>query len=198
MRRGARDWRTGAFLLAGMCAAAGLCVPTGAGAADPVSLESHLTPRDPAGSPDGPASAVPSEPAWMPPEAVERERGDTARRVGEDYVSDHLETWLDDSPLAAVEQLRRTDLVISGDGGGGARSDGGLDVRLRVAERVRLTVAREGFRRDLLYDPLRNRMSMDLYHADLRGPDTGLALTDSYEMGDGDHRVLLNLRHRIR
>lgn len=195
MRRGPREWRTGAFLLAGICAATGLSAP--AGAEDPNFLQPYLAPRDAAGTPDGSAAAGPVEPRWMPPEAVERERSDTAREVGQDYVSDHLEDWLDDTPLAAVERLRRTDLVISGDGGGEARPEGGLDVRLRVAERVRLTVAREEFRRDLVYDPLRNRMSMDLFHTDLSGPDTGLALTDTYEVGDDAHRLLLNLRHRI-
>lgn len=197
MRRGPREWRTGAFLLAGLCAAAGLSAPARAGAADPNFLHPYLAPRDAPGAPGGPGTAGPAEPGWMPPERVEQARSDEARQVGEDYVSDHLEAWLDDTPLAAVERLRRTDLVISGDGGGAGKPDGGLDVRVRVAERVRLTVAREEFRRDLVYDPLRNRMSMDLFRTDLSGPDTGLALTDTYEVGDDAHRLLLNLRHRI-
>ncbi len=199
-----------AFWVATGCAACVVLASVSARADDTRTIQSRLAPRAaPAGAPDThiPAAA----PAWMPEEAVERERERAAANVGEDYVSDHLDGWLDDTPLEAVARLRHTDLVISGKRDAPAATpavpgtvpsakaapSGGLDVRVRLAEKVRLTVARDGFRRDLLYDPLRNRMSMDLFRTSLPGSDTGIALTESYEVGDGASRVLINLHHRL-
>lgn len=199
--------RFGLWIATG-CAACVVLASVSARADDTRTIQSRLAPRAaPAGAPDThiPAAA----PAWMPEEAVERARERAAANVGEDYVSDHLDGWLDDTPLEAVARLRRTDLVIAGKrdepaapavpgtAPAATAPSGGLDVRVRLAEKVRLTVARDGFRRDLFYDPLRNRMSMDLFRTSLPGSDTGIALTESYEVGDGASRVLLNLHHRL-
>lgn len=169
---------------------------TAARAGGTETVRARLDPAGvPAGAPDveRPAAA----PAWMPEEAVARDRQRDAAKVGAAYVTDHMDTWLADTPLEVVERLRHTDLVVAGGGGSGAAAPGGLDVRLRLAETVRLTVARDAFRRDLLYDPIRGRMSMDLYATTLPGLDTGLALTESYGVDGGASRLMLNLHHRL-
>jgi len=190
------------ILAAAGCAAWVAFGPAAARADDPETFLARLAPRDvPAGTPWAyrPATA----PAWMPEEALQRDRQHRAARVGQEFVADHLDSWLEGTPLEVVERLRHTDFVIAGGGGGGetvapdAATPGGFNVRVRLAEKVRLTVVRDDFRRDLLYDPIRGRMSMDLFRGSVGGPDTGIALTESYEVGDGASRLLLNLHHRL-
>jgi len=159
------------------------------------TFRARLAPYDiPAGTPGVYRPAA--TPAWMPEEALARDRQHDAASVGEAYVADHLDTWLEDTPLEVVDRLRHTDFVVAG-GASEAAAPGGLDVRIRLAEKVRVTVARDDFRRDLLYDPIRGRMSMDLYATTLSGPDTGVALTETYGVDDGASRLLLNLHHRL-
>jgi hypothetical protein len=169
-------------------------------------VRERLAPRpEPMGAPiDAADVREPAAPAWMPEEAVEREREHAAASVGEAYVADQLDAWLDGTPFEALARLRHTDFVLTG-GGTDSTAPGpaaaapprGLDVRLRVAEKLRLTVAHDAFRRDLLYDPIRGRMSMDLFTTSLPNSDTGVALTESYEVGDGANRLLLSLHHSL-
>jgi hypothetical protein len=192
--------RFGTWIATG-CAACVVLASVSARADDARTIQSRLAPRAaPAGAPDThiPAAA----PAWMPEEAVQREREHAAAGVGEAYVADHLDAWLDDTPLEALARLRRTDFVIAGKrdepaapavGPAEAVPSGGLDVRVRLAEKVRLTVARDAFRRDLFYDPLRNRMSMDLFRGALPGTGAGIALTETYRVDGGANRLLLTL-----
>jgi hypothetical protein len=192
------------ILAAAGCAAWVALGPATARADDPETVRARLAPRDlPAGAPWVHRQAA--APAWMPEEAMQRNREREAASVGQDYVADHLDTWLEDTPLEVVGRLRHTDLVLTGGGGGSGaqgeaaavRPPGGLDVRVRLAEKVRVTVVRDDFRRDLLYDPLRNRMSMDLFRSNVGGPATGVALTETYRVDDGSSRLLLNLHHRL-
>jgi hypothetical protein len=183
------------YLAVAGCAAWAALGPGAARAGDPETFRARVDPIEvPAGTPGvfRPAAS----PAWMPEEAVERGREHDAASVGEAYVSDHLDTWLEGTPLEVVDRLRHTDFVVSG-GASGASGPGGLDVRVRLAEKVRVTIARDGFRRDLLYDPIRGRMSMDLYATTLPGLETGVALTESVGVDDGASRLLLNLHHRL-
>lgn len=191
------------ILAAAGCAAWVAFGPVSAARADdPDTVRARLVPRDaPAGAPWVQRAAA--APAWIPDDALEREREREAASVGQAYVADHLDTWLEDTPLEVVGRLRHTDLVIAGgeraDGAAGApaAAPAGLGVRVRLAEKVRLTVVRDDFRRDLLYDPIRGRMSMDLFRSTVGSPATGVALTESYRVDDGSSRLLLNLHHRL-
>jgi hypothetical protein len=183
------------FLAVAGCAAWAALGPVAAArAGETGTVGATLAPFEVPAAPgaDRPAPA----PAWMPEEALERDRQRDAETVGEAYVADHLDTWLEGTPLEVVDRLRHTDFVVSG-GVSGASGPGGLDVRVRLAEKVRVTIARDDFRRDLWYDPIRGRMSMDLYATTLPGLETGVALTESVGVDDGASRLLLNLHHRL-
>jgi hypothetical protein len=174
--------------------AAGLLLAAGAAAFDPEVLRVRLIPKEtPAGAP--PDRLQVTEEYWKPGEAVESERRSDALRVTQDYVSKNLSTWVKGGALEGVERLRHTDLSVAG-GDGEAPGAGALNVKLRLAEQVRLTVAAESFRRDLTYDPLRRRMWVDLYHVDLPTTATGVTLTQTYGWKhDEGSRLMLNLRH---
>jgi hypothetical protein len=137
-----------------------------------------------------------TEAYWGSGAALEGERRRDALKVTEDYVSSNLSTWVKGSPLEEIERLRRTDLNVAG-GGAGPGAAGDLNIKLRLAEQVRLTVAAESFRRDLTYDPLRRRMWVDLVHFELPDTETGLTLTNTYGWDNEGNRLMLNLRHRF-
>lgn len=175
--------------------AAGLLLASAAAAFDPEVLRVRLIPKDaPEGAP--PDRLQVTEDFWKPEEDVLSERHRDALRVTEGYVSQNLSTWVKGGPLESVERLRHTDLsVAGGDDAGPGASD--LNVKLRLAEQVRLTVAAESFRRDLMYDPLRRRMWVDLYHVDLPDTTTGFTVTNTYGWDNEGNRLMLNLRHRF-
>jgi len=190
------------FLATAGCAAWVALGPAHARADDPQTIRERLAPRAaPAGTPE--FHRPDAAPVWLPEETFQRNREREAASVGEAYVSDNLDAWVEDTPLEAVARLRRTDLVLTGGGqvagnpAAAAPRPGALNVRVRLAEKVRLTVVRDDFRRDLLYDPIRGRMSMDLFHETLGDAGTGIALTESYQVDDGASRLLLNLHHRL-
>jgi hypothetical protein len=173
--------------------AAGLLLAAGAAAFDPEVLRVRLIPKEtPAGAP--PDRLEVTEAYWKPGEDVESERRSDALRVTQDYVSKNLATWVKGSALEDVERLRHTDLSVAGGDGAGPGA-GDLNVKLRLAEQVRLTVAAESFRRDLTYDPLRRRAWVDLYHMNLPTPATGVTLTQTYGWDREDSRLMLHLRH---
>jgi len=175
-------------------AAALLLLALPAAAFDPEVLRVRLIPKDvPQGTPPDRLEVSPE--FWKPDEMVERERREDALRVTQDYVSRNLPVWASGTPLASVERLRHTDLSLTGDSSAGPGR--GLDVKLRLAEQVRLTVAAESFRRDLMYDPLGRRMWVDLYSGSVPGLGAGYTVTNTYGLGDQGDRLMLNLRYRF-
>jgi hypothetical protein len=173
--------------------AAGLLSAPGAWAFDPEVLRVRLMPRpDPAGTP--PDRLEVTAAYWKPEEMVQGERRREALRVTQDYVGGNLSTWVEGGLLEPVERLRRTDLSLTGDG---APAAGGLDVKLRVAERVRLSAAAAGLQRELTFDPVARRMWVDLYRADVKPLRTGVTLTNTYDLQGEGNRLMLNLRYRF-
>lgn len=179
---------------AGGTVAAAVLLGTGiASAFDPEVLRVRLLPKE--GPPGASAYRLEvTETYWKPEEAVEAEHRRNALRVTRDYVARNLSTWTEGGALEPVERLRHTDLSVRG--ASGAETDG-LDVRLRVAEEVRLTVTGDAFRRDLMLDPLTHRMWMDLYRLELPHSGADLTLTNTYRLDDEGNRVLLKLRHSL-
>jgi len=175
--------------------AAGLLVASAAAAADPEGVRVRLIPRqEPLGVPSDRLQVT--EGYWKSDETDLARRRRNALKVTEGYVSKNLSTWVEGSALESVERLRRTDLTVAGGDGAGPGA-GDLNVKLRLAEQVRLSVAAESFRRDLTYDPLRRRMWVDLVHMDLTDTDTGVTLTHTYGWDNEGNRLMLNLRHHF-
>lgn len=176
----------------------GLLLARGAAAFDPEVLRVRLVPKD---APPGarPDRLQVTEEYWKSDQEILGERHRDALRVTEDYVSRNLSTWVKGGPLEEVERLRRTDLKLAGgDGAGPGAAPGDLNVKLRLAEQVRLTVAAESFSRDLTYDPMKRRMWVDLYHVELPDTTTGLTVTNTYGWDSEGNRLMLNLRHSFK
>lgn len=129
---------------------------------------------------------------WKSDEELLALRRHRAMRVSQSYINDNLKSWAKDTPLERLERLRNTEIsldraplptVFGHD----------VDLSLRVSEQVRLRVTSADFKRDILYDPIDQRMWVDVLEMGLTKAGTGLKLTNTYRLDDASNRMILKI-----
>jgi len=174
-----------------------LWTPTAAHAFDADLFRVRLMQPDDGTPREDPALAVDSN-FWVYDETVDAAQRAVANRAAKLFLDTQFETLAEGTLLESVARLRHTDIRLGtttprAAEPGAAEDTAPMDVSLRVSERMRLRVSQGEFSRDLLYDPLRERLWVDLYQTDLPSVGAGLTLTNTYRFESGSADLLLKL-----
>ncbi len=135
---------------------------------------------------------------WQGEEADLIRRNRQAKKLSQSVLVDHLEELAKDTPLESIERLRRTDLKLGGEGSSPQLFGRKVDFSLRISEQLRLRVASGDFQRDLLYDPIDERVWVDLWQSDIPETRTGLRLTNSYRLDNASTNLILRIDHQLK
>ncbi|MBI5135970.1 MAG: hypothetical protein HZA24_01400 [Nitrospirae bacterium] len=183
------------IITVGVLAAAVVCAAAPAHAMDMALLKLRLTPTQ--ADQDRRYDRLQVDAGyWQDDRALLAARQSRAMRVSQTYVLENLQDWAKDTPLEGVERLRRTDLKL---GSGAPARMFGQDVNLsvRVAETLRLRVTAQDFSRDILYDPVGQRMWVDVFQVALPERRTGLKLTNTYRLDNDSTNLILKIQHQL-
>jgi len=157
-------------------------------------LKGRLMPRPADAARNG--LTVADGPAWQSDEERLAERRSKAMRLSQSTLVDNLQGWARNTPFESVEKLRRTDIKLGSDTP--TRMFGkNIDFSVRVSEQLRLLVAAADFHRNILYDPLDERMWVDLWRLHLPESRTGLKLTNVYRLDNASTNLLLKIDHQL-
>ncbi len=121
-----------------------------------------------------------------------------AKKLSQSVLVDHLEELARDTPLESIERLRRTDLRLGGENSTTQLFGRKVGLSLRISEQLRLRVVSNDFQRDVLYDPIDERVWVDLWQSDLTASRTGLRLTNSYRLDNDSTNLIFRINHQLK
>jgi len=161
------------------------------GAFDTDLLKSRLAPRTEALDVGADALRV-DRALWKSDLDRSEARHSEALHVSQTLAVRQAERWIQDFDLKKIDRFRKEGLSLSP-----ARLSnpmgGDINLSLNVSEKLRLRMAATRFTRDLLYDPLKSRVWMDLYRMDMPDRRASLTLTNTYRFDEDAADLMLKL-----